>query len=30
MPLIVMDGLFRSFHHKVVPVLNERGIAPIG
>jgi predicted aldo/keto reductase-like oxidoreductase len=30
MPLNVMDGQFRSFQHKVVPVLNSRGIAPIG
>jgi predicted aldo/keto reductase-like oxidoreductase len=30
MPLNVMDGQFRSFQHKVLPVLNERGIAPIG
>ncbi len=30
MPLNVMDGQFRSFQHKVVPVLNQRGIAPIG
>ncbi|MFI5459571.1 MAG: aldo/keto reductase [Isosphaerales bacterium] len=30
MPLNVMDGQFRSFQHKVLPVLNQRGIAPIG
>jgi len=30
MPLNVMDGQFRSFQHKVLPVLKERGIAPIG
>jgi len=30
MPLNVMDGQFRSFQHKVVPALNQRGIAPIG
>jgi uncharacterized protein len=29
MPLNVMDSQFRSFQHKVLPVLNERGIAPI-
>jgi predicted aldo/keto reductase-like oxidoreductase len=30
MPLNVMDGQFRSFQHKVVPVLNQRGVAPLG
>jgi hypothetical protein len=30
MPLNVMDGQFRSFQHEVVPVLIQRGIAPIG
>jgi predicted aldo/keto reductase-like oxidoreductase len=30
MPVGVMDGQFRSFEHKVLPVLNQRGIAPIG
>jgi predicted aldo/keto reductase-like oxidoreductase len=30
MPLNVMDGQFRSFEQKVLPILNERGIAPIG
>ncbi len=30
MPLNVVDGQFRSFEHKVLPVLNQRGIAPIG
>jgi predicted aldo/keto reductase-like oxidoreductase len=30
MPLNIMDGQFRSFQHKVVPVLNARGIGPIG
>ena len=30
MPLNVMDSQFRSFQHKVLPVLNQRGIAPIG
>ncbi len=30
MPLNVMDSQFRSFQHKVLPVLNERGIGPIG
>jgi predicted aldo/keto reductase-like oxidoreductase len=29
MPLNVMDGHFRSFQHRVLPVLNQRGIAPI-
>jgi predicted aldo/keto reductase-like oxidoreductase len=29
MPLNVMDSQFRSFQHKVLPVLNQRGIAPI-
>jgi predicted aldo/keto reductase-like oxidoreductase len=30
MPLNVMDSQFRSFQHKVLPTLNQRGIAPIG
>ena len=30
MPLNVMDGQFRSFQQKVLPVLNQRGIAPLG
>jgi predicted aldo/keto reductase-like oxidoreductase len=30
MPLNVMDSQFRSFQHKVLPVLNQRGIAPLG
>ena len=30
MPLNVMDSQFRSFQHQVLPVLNRRGIAPIG
>jgi uncharacterized protein len=29
MPLNVMDSQFRSFQHQVLPVLNQRGIAPI-
>jgi predicted aldo/keto reductase-like oxidoreductase len=29
MPLNVMDSQFRSFQHNVLPVLNQRGIAPI-
>jgi predicted aldo/keto reductase-like oxidoreductase len=29
MPLNVMDGQFRSFQQKVLPVLNQRGIAPL-
>ena len=29
MPLNVMDSQFRSFQHKVLPVLKQRGIAPI-
>jgi predicted aldo/keto reductase-like oxidoreductase len=29
MPLNAMDSQFRSFQHKVLPVLNQRGIAPI-
>jgi uncharacterized protein len=29
MPLNVMDSQFRSFQHTVLPVLNQRGIAPI-
>jgi uncharacterized protein len=30
MPVGVMDNQFRSFQHKVLPVLNQRGIGPIG
>jgi predicted aldo/keto reductase-like oxidoreductase len=30
MPLNVMDSQYRSFQHQVLPVLNQRGIAPIG
>ncbi len=30
LPVNVMDGQFRSFQHKMLPVLNQRGIAPIG
>jgi predicted aldo/keto reductase-like oxidoreductase len=30
MPVGVMDSQFRSFEHKVLPVLNQRGIGPIG
>ncbi len=30
MPLSVLDGHFRSFEQKVLPVLNTRGIGPIG
>ncbi len=30
MPLSVMDGQFRSFEQHVLPVLNQRGIGPIG
>jgi predicted aldo/keto reductase-like oxidoreductase len=30
MPLNVMDSQYRSFQHKVLPVLNERGIGAIG
>jgi predicted aldo/keto reductase-like oxidoreductase len=30
MPLSVLDGQFRSFEQKVLPVLNQRGIGPIG
>ena len=30
MLLNVMDSQFRSFQHHVVPVLNQRGIAPLG
>ncbi len=30
MPLSVLDGQFRSFEQKVLPVLNSRGIGPIG
>jgi uncharacterized protein len=30
MPVGVMDNQYRSFQHKVLPVLNQRGIGPIG
>jgi predicted aldo/keto reductase-like oxidoreductase len=30
MPLSVLDAQFRSFEQKVLPVLNQRGIGPIG
>lgn len=30
MPLNVFDGTYRSFEQNVLPVLNQRGIAPIG
>jgi uncharacterized protein len=30
MPLNVMDSQYRSFQHQVLPVLNKRGIAPLG
>jgi len=30
MPLNVMDSQFRSFQHQVLPILNQRGIGPIG
>jgi aryl-alcohol dehydrogenase-like predicted oxidoreductase len=30
MPLNVFDGTYRSFEHEVLPLLNQRGIAPIG
>ena len=30
MPMNVFDGTFRSFEQHVLPVLNQRGIAPIG
>lgn len=30
MPLNVFDGTYRSFEQEVLPVLNQRGIAPIG
>ena len=30
MPLNVFDGSYRSFEHDVLPVLNQRGIAPLG
>jgi predicted aldo/keto reductase-like oxidoreductase len=30
MPLNVMDSQYRSFQHQVLPVLNRRGIAPLG
>ncbi len=30
MPLNVFDGTYRSFEHDVLPVLSQRGIAPLG
>jgi predicted aldo/keto reductase-like oxidoreductase len=30
MPLNVFDGTYRSFEQEVLPVLNQRGIAPLG
>jgi predicted aldo/keto reductase-like oxidoreductase len=30
MPLNVFDGTYRSFEQDVLPILNQRGIAPIG
>ena len=30
MPLSVLDGQFRSFEQRVLPVLEQRGIGPIG
>jgi predicted aldo/keto reductase-like oxidoreductase len=30
MPLNVFDGTYRSFEHEVLPLLNQRGIAPLG
>jgi uncharacterized protein len=30
MPLNVMDAHYRSFQHEILPLLNQRGIAPIG
>lgn len=30
MPLNVFDGTYRSFEHEVLPVLTQRGIAPLG
>lgn len=30
MPLNVFDGTYRSFEQEVLPLLNQRGIAPIG
>jgi len=30
LPLNVFDGTFRSFEREIVPLLNERGIAPLG
>jgi predicted aldo/keto reductase-like oxidoreductase len=30
MPLNVMDGMFRSFQHRVLPELNKRGIGALG
>jgi len=30
LPLNVFDGTYRSFEQEVLPVLNQRGIAPLG
>ena len=30
LPLNVFDGTYRSFEHEVLPLLNQRGIAPLG
>lgn len=30
MPLNVFDGIFRSFEREILPLVNERGIAPLG
>jgi len=30
LPLNVFDGTFRSFEREILPVLNQRGIAPLG
>jgi aryl-alcohol dehydrogenase-like predicted oxidoreductase len=30
LPLNVFDGTYRSFEHKVLPILNQRGIAALG
>lgn len=30
MPLNVFDGTYRSFEQEVLPILNQRGIAPLG
>ncbi len=30
MPLNVFDGTYRSFEREVLPILNQRGIAPLG